>query len=49
MVKTISGPEPTVRPVRFWPDHFLLGARPVLVNAWDRHLQQNRSNKMLWL
>ena len=25
----LSGPEPTVRPVRFWPDHFLLGARPL--------------------
>ena len=35
-------PEPTVRPVRFWPDHFLLGARPLLVNAWDWHLQRNR-------
>ena len=35
----IAGPEPTVRPVRFWPDHFLLGARPLLVNAWDWHLQ----------
>ena len=33
------GPEPTVRPVRFWPDHFLLGARPLLVNAWGWHLQ----------
>ena len=30
-----AGPEPTVWPVRFWPDHFLLGARPLLVNAWD--------------
>ena len=38
------GPEPTVRPVRFWPDHFLLGARPLLVNAWDWHLQRNRSD-----
>ena len=25
------GPEPTVRPVRFWPDRFLLGAHPLLV------------------
>ena len=30
-----TGPEPTVRPVRFWPDYFLLGAYPLLVNAWD--------------
>ena len=37
----VSGPEPTVRPVRFWPDHFLLDARPLLVNAWDWHLQRN--------
>ena len=22
------GPEPMVRPVRFWPDHFLLGRTP---------------------
>ena len=28
-----TGPEPTVRPVRFWPDHFLLGARPLLVKC----------------
>ena len=40
----IAGPEPTVRPVRFWPDHFLLDARPLLVNAWDWHLQRNRLN-----
>ena len=39
-----TGPEPMVRLVRFWPDHFLLGAFPLLVNAWDWHLQQNRSN-----
>ena len=25
----------TVRSVRFWPDHFLLGAHSLLVNAWD--------------
>ena len=37
-----TGPEPTVRPVRFWPDHFFLGAHPLLVNAWDWHLQRNR-------
>ena len=37
-----SGPEPTVRPVRFWPDHFFLGAHPLLVKAWDWHLQRNR-------
>ena len=30
-----AGPEPTVRPVRFWPNHFLLGAHPLLVNVWD--------------
>ena len=41
------GPEPTVRPVRFWPDHFLLDAHPLLVNAWDWYLQRNRSNEML--
>ena len=35
VIYNIIGPEPTVRLVRFWPDHFLLGARPVLVNAWD--------------
>ena len=29
------GLEPMVRPIRFWPGHFLLGARPLLVNAWD--------------
>ena len=44
-----SGLEPTVRLVRFGPDHFLLGACSLLVNAWDWHLQQNRSNEMLWL
>ena len=33
-----AGPEPTVWPVRFWPDHFLLGARTLLVNAWDAWL-----------
>ena len=44
-----SGPEPRVRPVRFWPNHFLLGARPLLVDAWDWLLQQNRSNEMFWL
>ena len=31
----ISGPEPTVQPVRFWPDRFLPSVRPLLVNAWD--------------
>ena len=30
-VKSIqrTGPEPMVRPVRFWPDHFLLSGRPL--------------------
>ena len=41
---TSTGPEPMVRPVRFWPDHFLLGVCPLLVNAWDWHLQQNHLN-----
>ena len=46
----LTGPEPMVQLVRFWPDHFLLGARPLLVNAWDRHCTElNRSNEMLWL
>ena len=22
-----------------WPNHFILGARPLLVNAWDWYLQ----------
>ena len=34
-----AGAEPTAQLVRFWPDHFILGARPLLVNAWDWHLQ----------
>ena len=33
------GPEPTVRLVRYWPYHFLLLTRPLLVNAWNWHLQ----------
>ena len=37
-----QGRSPTVRPVRFWPDHFFLGAHPLLVKAWDWHLQRNR-------
>ena len=31
----LTGLEPTVRPVRFWPDRFLLGVYPVLINDWD--------------
>ena len=39
----ILGPEPMVWPVRFWPDHFLLGARPLyIVNAWDWHLHATK-------
>ena len=30
-----------------WPDHFILGACPLLVNAWDWYLQRNHSNKTL--
>ena len=26
-----TGPEPMVRPVRFWPDHFLPGVHSLLV------------------
>ena len=44
-----TGPEPTVQPVRFWPDHFLVGTRPLLVNAWDLHLQQNINLKGTFL
>ena len=40
---SVPGPEPMVRPVRCWTDHFLLDACPLLFNAWDQHLQQNSS------
>ena len=46
-----AGPEPTVWSVRFWPGHFLLGARPLLVNAWDWALDKRLqviNNKMLF-
>ena len=46
-----AGPEPTVWPVRFWPDRFLLGTHPLLVNAWDWAIDKQLrviNNKMLF-
>ena len=31
----MAGQEPAVQLIRFWPDHFLPGAHPLLVNACD--------------
>ena len=37
----IAGLEAVVQLVRFWPDHYLQGAHPLLLNAWDWKLQRN--------
>ena len=29
--------------IKFWPDKFLLGGHPLLVNSWDWHLQWSTS------